>query len=248
VQANPCKPTRIGYARFLVRCYIQRPGIKMAEESPLVRQWILLRTLCARSYGATVKEMVDEMSVSDKTIRRDLETFQKAGFPLQETIGDHGQKRWRIDPSKTQPGLTFTFDEAVGASLARRSCPSAAIQPCSRGRIRRWLGGSRKQGLAWVRRKGCRRTSIDGSRIRGRGICRQWVRVGMSGGEGKGLFGRRELWRSGARIGKLWSGKADGGHSRQVCRQQFVHSGFDVVSIIRCLVSSDKLLVCGKPV
>ena len=56
----------------------------MPEESPLVRQWILLRTLCSRHFGATVKEMSQEMGVSDKTIRRDLETFQKAGFPLED--------------------------------------------------------------------------------------------------------------------------------------------------------------------
>jgi len=43
----------------------------MTDESPLVRQWILLRTLCARRYGATVKEMAEEMQVSEKTIRRD---------------------------------------------------------------------------------------------------------------------------------------------------------------------------------
>ncbi len=91
----------------------------MPGESPLVRQWILLRTLCARRYGATVAEMIEEMGVSDKTVRRDLETFQKAGFPLEEIVGDHGLKRWRVDPAKTQPGLTFTFDEAIALYLGR---------------------------------------------------------------------------------------------------------------------------------
>ncbi|NQU21309.1 MAG: WYL domain-containing protein [Candidatus Nealsonbacteria bacterium] len=91
----------------------------MPGDSPLVRQWILLRMLCARRYGATVAEMIEEMGVSDKTVRRDLETFQKAGFPLEETVGDHGLKRWRIDPAKTQPGLTFTFDEAIALYLGR---------------------------------------------------------------------------------------------------------------------------------
>ena len=53
----------------------------MSEETPLVRQWIMLRKLSALHYGATVKEMVDEMGVSEKTIRRDLESFQRAGYP-----------------------------------------------------------------------------------------------------------------------------------------------------------------------
>ena len=82
MELAPCGTTQIGYARIVGRCYLKRMEAAMSEESPLVRQWILLRTLCARRYGASVKEMADEMGVSDKTIRRDLETFQKAGFPL----------------------------------------------------------------------------------------------------------------------------------------------------------------------
>ncbi len=75
-----CKPTPIGYARLVGRCYIRRLEPVMAEESPLVRQWILLRTLCARRHGATVKEMAQEMGVSDKTIRRDLDTFWRIRY------------------------------------------------------------------------------------------------------------------------------------------------------------------------
>ena len=53
----------------------------MTEQGPLVRQWILLRTLSARRCGVTVNEMAEESSVSEKTVRRDLEAFQTAGFP-----------------------------------------------------------------------------------------------------------------------------------------------------------------------
>ena len=91
----------------------------MPETSPLVRQWVLLRTLCARRQGVTVKEMAEEAGVGDKTIRRDLETFQKAGFPLEETSGHRGLKRWRITPTKNQPGLSFAFDEAIALYLGR---------------------------------------------------------------------------------------------------------------------------------
>ena len=58
----------------------------MAYETPLVRQWTLLRILCARHYGATVRDMAEEMGVSEKTIRRDLDTFERVGFPLTETL------------------------------------------------------------------------------------------------------------------------------------------------------------------
>ena len=92
----------------------------MSEESPVVRQWLLLRTLSARRQGITVKEMAEDTGVSEKTIRRDLETFQHVGFPLEETVAGHGLKKWRIDPAKVQPGLAFTFDEAVALYLGRR--------------------------------------------------------------------------------------------------------------------------------
>ena len=101
----------------------------MQTGSPLVRQWVLLRTLCARHHGATVKELADELSVSEKTIRRDLQTFQEAGFPLEETIEQFGRKRWRIDPAKGQPGLSFAFDEAVALYLARRLMEPLAGTP-----------------------------------------------------------------------------------------------------------------------
>ncbi len=79
----------------------------MADQLPLVRQWILLRTLCSRHYGVTIKDMVHELNVSEKTIRRDLETFQKVGFPLKEVVGDFGRKTWHIEDGKGEPGLTL---------------------------------------------------------------------------------------------------------------------------------------------
>jgi predicted DNA-binding transcriptional regulator YafY len=91
----------------------------MSEETPLVRQWILLRKLSALHHGATVKEMADEMRVSEKTIRRDLELFQRAGFPLAETTEDHGRKKWHVNADRSQPGLSFALDEAIALYLAR---------------------------------------------------------------------------------------------------------------------------------
>ena len=116
---SSCHGKQFGYARAVARNYLKHLEPAMPEDSPLVRQWIVLRTLCSRRHGATVKEMVQEMGVSEKTIRRDLETFQRAGFPLEETVGEYGRKKWRIDPAKSQPGIAFTFDEAIPLYLGR---------------------------------------------------------------------------------------------------------------------------------
>jgi len=124
-----CKAARFGYADVSARQYLKRAELSVAEEPPLVRQWILLRALSAQRYGATVKELADEMAVSEKTIRRDLETFQQAGFPLEETVGQYGKKRWRISPEKSQPGLSFAFDEAIALYLGRHLMEPLAGTP-----------------------------------------------------------------------------------------------------------------------
>ncbi|MGA2033861.1 MAG: WYL domain-containing protein [Thermoguttaceae bacterium] len=92
----------------------------MADQLPLVRQWILLRTLCSRHYGVTIKDMVHELNVGEKTIRRDLDTFRAAGFPLKEVKGEFGRKTWHIVPGKAEPGLNFAYDEAIALYLGRR--------------------------------------------------------------------------------------------------------------------------------
>lgn len=108
------------YTRIMVSSYLKRGEPEMPDQPPLIRQWILLRMLCAKRYGMTVKEMVAEMGVSEKTIRRDLETFQAAGFPLKETVEDFGRKKWSIDRDRAKPELSFLFDEAIALYMGRR--------------------------------------------------------------------------------------------------------------------------------
>ncbi len=92
----------------------------MSDGSPLIRQWCLLRMLSARRNGLTVCEMADESGVDRKTIRRDLDAFREAGLPLEELVGEHGRKSWRITVSWGQPPLAFAFDEALALYLGRR--------------------------------------------------------------------------------------------------------------------------------
>ena len=88
-----CSPSDADYARSIARTYLKRAEVTVSDEQPLVRQWMLLRTLCARRYGATIRQLCQEMGVSEKTIRRDLETFRRAGFPLEETVCEFGKKK-----------------------------------------------------------------------------------------------------------------------------------------------------------
>lgn len=124
-----CRPLlgpRIGLPFFPCNRSIDRylqgshPGGRpLADHPPLIRQWLLLRVLSARRYGATVAEMASEMGVSVKTVRRDLVAFQQAGFPLEEHREKHGRKVWRLHPG-CAPGISFTLDEALALYLGRR--------------------------------------------------------------------------------------------------------------------------------
>jgi predicted DNA-binding transcriptional regulator YafY len=92
----------------------------MPEDPPLVRHWNLLRLLAAHRHGATVREMAQQMGVGEKTIRRDLEFLETRGVRLEDVVGDHGRKAWRLAGDWSPPPLTFTFEEAAALYLGHR--------------------------------------------------------------------------------------------------------------------------------
>src|SRR5688572_25152641 len=92
----------------------------MSDTPPLIRQWILLRKLSAYHHGASVQELAQELGVTEKTIRRDLNAFKDAGFQLEEQVGDRGKKTWRICTNGKHPELSFPLDEALALYMGRR--------------------------------------------------------------------------------------------------------------------------------
>jgi proteasome accessory factor B len=95
----------------------------------LIRQWILLKQLSSRHYGVTVREMAQEFGVNEKTIRRDLNIFRDAGFPLVEKTGEYGKKTWKLELDGKPPELSFPFDEALALYLGRRFMEPLAGTP-----------------------------------------------------------------------------------------------------------------------
>ncbi|MCB9926467.1 MAG: WYL domain-containing transcriptional regulator [Planctomycetaceae bacterium] len=88
--------------------------------SQLVRQWLLLKKLCASHSGKTVAELSSELEVNAKTIRRDLTVFHDAGFPIEESTGPSGRKSYHIANGSQRPDLSFTYDEALALYLGRQ--------------------------------------------------------------------------------------------------------------------------------
>jgi len=90
------------------------------DEIGLRRQWALLRRLSTRSAGLSLRELAEEFAVTERTVRRDLETFRSVGFPIREEVGELGRKAWRMSAARELPPLQFSYDEAVALHLGRR--------------------------------------------------------------------------------------------------------------------------------
>ena len=60
----------------------------------VIREWRVLRELEGR-VGKTLDELASIAGVSMRTIRRDLDVLQEAGFPIIDQRTDSG-RRWRV--------------------------------------------------------------------------------------------------------------------------------------------------------
>ena len=67
----------------------------MPRSGEVIRQWTILRDLEA-SRRLTIDEMAERTGVTTRTIRRDLEALQSAGFPLYDETHE-GKKYWTLE-------------------------------------------------------------------------------------------------------------------------------------------------------
>jgi predicted DNA-binding transcriptional regulator YafY len=81
------------------------------RNAEVIRQWQILRQVEASRTGVTIHELARQVEVSTRTIRRDLQALQEAGFAVYDEGDEHETKRWRLDgqPFRTvQDGLSVT--------------------------------------------------------------------------------------------------------------------------------------------
>jgi predicted DNA-binding transcriptional regulator YafY len=80
------------------------------RNAEVIRQWKILKRIEAGRYTTSV-DMATEHGVTERTIRRDIEALQEAGFPLYDDKQD-GRKIWRlVDGYKQRLTQTFTLSE-----------------------------------------------------------------------------------------------------------------------------------------
>jgi len=84
------------------------------RNAEVIRQWKILKRIEAGRY-TTSQDLADEHGVTERTIRRDIEALQEAGFPLYDERSE-GRKIWRLVEGYKQR-LTQTFSLAELSAL-----------------------------------------------------------------------------------------------------------------------------------
>jgi predicted DNA-binding transcriptional regulator YafY len=91
------------------------------RNAEVIRQWQILREIEARRTGVTIHELATQVRVSTRTIRRDLQALQEAGFAVYDEGEENETKRWRLDAAPfraVQEGLTVADVAALYLSRA----------------------------------------------------------------------------------------------------------------------------------
>ncbi len=102
------------------------------RNSEVIRQWSVLRAIeQARLSGVTIDELATECGVTTRTIRRDLQALEEAGFPLfDDRSHDDGRTRWRIN-GQAFKGLAagLTLSELCALHFSRALLESLSGTP-----------------------------------------------------------------------------------------------------------------------
>ena len=105
----------------------------MPRNQEVIRQWKVLHALESSRHGTTIPALAGELSVTTRTIRRDLAALQEAGFPLFDERDEDGGVRWRLD-GQVLKGLEtgFTLQELCALYLSRNLLEAVAAPPFQR--------------------------------------------------------------------------------------------------------------------
>jgi len=91
------------------------------RNAEVIRQWQVLREIESRRTGVTIHELADLVKVSTRTIRRDLQALQEAGFAVYDEGEEAETKRWRLGTSpfrSVEDGLSVADVAALYLSRA----------------------------------------------------------------------------------------------------------------------------------
>jgi predicted DNA-binding transcriptional regulator YafY len=102
------------------------------RNAEVIRQWTILREIeRARGGGVTIDDLATLCGVTTRTIRRDLQALEEAGFPLYDDRShDDGRTRWKVN-GQAFKGLAagLTVSELCALYFSRSLLESLAGTP-----------------------------------------------------------------------------------------------------------------------
>lgn len=102
------------------------------RNAEVIRQWTILREIeRARGAGVTIDELARHTNVTTRTIRRDLQALEEAGFPVyDDRAHDDGRTRWLINGQAFRGlGAGLTLSELCALYFSRTLLESLAGTP-----------------------------------------------------------------------------------------------------------------------
>lgn len=128
----------------------------MPRNDQVTRQWYLLREL-ESGKGLTLREMrqrlPEEIQRHDRTLRRDIEALEAAGFPIT-TNSINGQTRWKLIEGFHQvPALSFSPTELMSLAFSRnllKPLEGTAIQASLSSALNKAAAALPPQGVDYV--------------------------------------------------------------------------------------------------
>lgn len=91
----------------------------MSRGDQLGRQWRIIQILLSSKYGISVAELADEIDCMPRTVYRDLEALQVAGFPIYNNRSE-GKSLWGLlEEVKQQIPIPFSLTELMALYFSR---------------------------------------------------------------------------------------------------------------------------------
>ncbi len=93
----------------------------MPRGDQMGRQWRIIQTLITSKTGKSVSELIDilELDCHQRTVYRDLEALQKAGFPIYNEIADNTSIWMLMDSAKEKMPVPMNLTELMSLYFAR---------------------------------------------------------------------------------------------------------------------------------
>jgi predicted DNA-binding transcriptional regulator YafY len=101
------------------------------RNAEVIRQWTILREIERARAGVTIDDLASECGVTTRTIRRDLQALEEAGFPVYDDKSrDDGKTRWILN-GQAFKGLAagLTLSELCALYFSRSLVESLAGTP-----------------------------------------------------------------------------------------------------------------------